>query len=99
MIGWIKKKFASILSIGFVLYVILFGFTGFTAGMKEGGIALVICSALGIFLGLFSGILIFGLYAVIINISDSNEAILKKLNEMAKNTSSASDTTAVETKE
>ncbi len=108
MIEWIKKKFASILTLGFVIYVSLFGIAGFITGLGLAvgigsvGIGIVICLALGtlgVFLGLFFGILIFGLFAVIINISDSNEAILKKLNEMAKNTSNASITSAAESKE
>lgn len=83
MIEWLRDKFSSVVGVFFVLTVtaitIAGGFLGYSAAE---GLGCVIGLALGLFLGIFAGILTFGFVATLIHISDTNDVIVRKLEDI-----------------
>ncbi|WP_288584034.1 hypothetical protein [uncultured Treponema sp.] len=89
MIEWIKEKFAAVIKICFILYVIAvsisFGKFGTAIGdeWQHPVLGFMLGLAIGIVLGIFIGILFFGFLTTIIDISRSNDYIAKKLDDIS----------------
>lgn len=88
MIEWIKEKFAAVIKICFILYVIAvsvsFGILGKTiGGWQHPVLGFMLGLAIGIVIGIFIGILFFGFLTTIIDISQSNNYIAKKLDDIS----------------
>lgn len=85
MIQWLRGKFSSIVGFCFVLTVIAAVVSGGIAGYEisyEEVNGCFIGIILGLLLGIILGILSFGLIATIINISETNEKILARLDQI-----------------
>ena len=87
MIKWVKEKFASVTNICFIVYVIavsvFFGILGKTLIWQNPNVGFTLGLLIGIALGIFSGILNFGLITTILDISQSNDCIAKKLDDIS----------------
>lgn len=83
MIQWLRGKFSSIVGFCFVLTVIAAVVSGGIAGYEISEVnGCFIGIILGLLLGIILGILSFGLIATIINISETNEKILERLDQI-----------------
>ena len=83
MIEWLRNKFSSVVEVVFVLAVIAITIAGGVAGYSAADVlGCVIGLILGLLLGILSGILTFGFVATLIHISDTNDVIAKKLEDI-----------------
>lgn len=88
MIEWIKEKFAAVIKICFILYVIAVSVSFRNLGEAIVGwqhpvLGFMLGLAIGIVIGIFTGILFFGFLTTIIDISQSNNYIAKKLDDIS----------------
>ena len=86
MIEWLRNRFSSLLTVLFIITVLAFTVFGGIIGeffedvlyKRHGGLIGVI---LGLVIGLLVGIVTYGFSATIVHMSESTDAILKKLDK------------------
>ena len=85
MIEWLREKFPTVIKVGFIVVVVASAIEGAMLGDAWGGFFGVLLGIIiGIFLGIWAGIVIFGFCATVIHIADTNDAMLKKLDDVKK---------------
>lgn len=85
MIEWIKEKFASLISLFFVLFVITSVIIGSVIGyIVSYGSGIIVGGVIGFVIGILLGIICFGLLATIINISTNTDFLLNKVDTLLR---------------